>query len=306
MFRSSPKSSSTSISRNDQGHSATTAHSLASRAPSPIRAFAFMAALLALPFLFLSPITGAAYAQNEIELRTGNDFLAGNSRSDDLYTAGLAITYEFQRAKIGDQWLGRGYASLEENLFTDRDAGVRFDETWLVLGRRFEKGDTRYGVYGGLVRAGEGLFGERLQNAVHSAIGGDDVDLEYVPDNEHFPVLGANIRTHLFSSKRWTSHVHGEARIAQGFKQSLRVGFEVEWRLTNWLELFGGIGAQATWAEYDLLEPWVEPLDMTAELGIAFKQRIVLSWSDNAYGTGMGHTSLAYRIPVSTSQKGSR
>jgi len=306
MFRSTHQSPVSSISHPDNRSVAPLTSVLESRRLSRRRLSTKTAAILALSFLFLLLVPSSSFAQNEIELRTGNDFLAGNSRSDDLYTAGLAITYEFQRAKIGDQWLGRGYAALEENLFTDREAGVRFDETWMLLGRRFDRGETRYGVYGGLVRAGEGLFGERLQNAVHSVIGDEDVDLEYVPENEHFPVLGANIRTHLFSSARWTSHVRGEVRIAQGFKQSLRVGFDVEWRIANWLEVFGGLGAQSTWAEYDLLEPWVEPIHMTAELGVALKQRIVLSWSNNAYGTGMGHLNLAYRMPVKGARDGTR
>lgn len=240
----------------------------------------------------------AAQAQNSIELRTGNDILAGNSRSDDIYTAGLALTYEFQEARVNGRQLGRGFATLEENLFTDREAGHRFDETWLLLGRRIQRGNTRYAVYAGAVRAGRGLFGESAQNAIHDLIGDEEVRLEYVENNEHFPVAGAEVRTHIAGSPRWAVQGQAELRIAQGFKHWLTLGLESSWEVTPWLDVFASIGARATWAEYDLLEPWTEPLDLTAEIGFALRERYVLSWTRNEYGTGLGHLNLAYRLPV--------
>ncbi|MEM6706363.1 MAG: hypothetical protein AAF690_26860 [Acidobacteriota bacterium] len=239
-----------------------------------------------------------AQAQSSIELRTGNDILAGNSRSDDLYTAGLALTYEFQNTNLNGRRLGRGFATFEENLFTDREAGQRFDETWFLLGRRLRRGNTNYSVYAGAVRAGRGVFGERAQNAVHSVIGDEDVNLEYVEGNQHFAVLGAALRTDLAFGRGWSLQTRVEGRVAQGFKQWLSLGVDGSWPLNRWLEVFASIGARATWAEYDLLEPWTEPLDLTAEVGVALKERLVVSWTQNEYGTGMGHLSLAYRVPV--------
>lgn len=240
----------------------------------------------------------SAAAQSTIELRTGNDLLAGNSRSDDLYTAGLALTYEFQNTRLNGRDLGRGFATFEENLFTDREAGQRFDETWLLLGRRFQRGGTSYSVYAGAIRAGRGVFGERAQNAVHGLIGDEDVELEYVDENRHFPVVGAGLRTDLAFGRSWTLEGRAEGRIAQGFKQSLSLGLDGTWQLSRWLEVFASLGTRATWAEYDLLEPWTEPVDLTAEIGVALRERLVVSWTKNEYGTGMGHLSLAYRVPV--------
>jgi hypothetical protein len=61
----------------------------------------------------------------EILFDADNDFLTSNPEDDDLYTFSLAFGW-----KWGEQTL-----RLRENAFTDKDAGIRFDETYLTVVR---------------------------------------------------------------------------------------------------------------------------------------------------------------------------
>ena len=174
-----------------------------------------------------SEATGAkAATENEIIFRTGNDFLAGNSRSDDLYTAGLGFTLELDRDQPATRPLGRRFLTIEENLFTDRDADLRFDETWLLFGRRLRGEAWRADVYVGAVRAGRGLFGEDAQNLVHRLIGDEEVHLRYVDRDRHFAVLGAGIRRTLLQGTRGSLHARAEARLAPEFQNWARVAVD--------------------------------------------------------------------------------
>ncbi len=233
-----------------------------------------------------------------VTLRTGNDLMAGNSLDDDIYTAGLGFVVEFDRAELGVAQIGRSFLSFEENLFTDRQAGARFDESWLLVGRRRRSGDRDVALYAGGVRAGRGVFGEDLQNAVHRLIGDEEVELFYVADNELFPVVGAHVKKLVTATPRFALTSDTELRLAPGFQHWLRFRLDADMRLTPWLRVFGGVGGRASWAEYDLLEPWVESVAPVAEAGVLLKERLGLSWATNTYGTGRSHWSLTFRVPM--------
>lgn len=66
-------------------------------------------------------LVGAA----EIRLILDNDFLTTNPIDDDLYTSGIRLGYSFGRYDLG----------FVENAFTDSLNDLRFDETYLRVGR---------------------------------------------------------------------------------------------------------------------------------------------------------------------------
>ena len=237
-------------------------------------------------------------AENEIILRTGNDFLAGNSRSDDLYTAGLGFTLELDRDQPATRPLGRRFLTIEENLFTDRDADRRFDETWLLFGRRLRGEAWRADVYVGAVQAGRGMFGEDTQNLVHRLIGDDEVHLRYVDRDRHFAVLGARVRRLVATGDRGELHARAEARFAPEFQNWARVAIDGTLRVRPWLDIIASLGARASHTGYEPLKPWIESVALTAELGVVLKERLVFSWTRNEFGTDLGHLNLAVRLPL--------
>ncbi len=262
------------------------------------------ASLMAAVLLQTGILVGAPLlAQNTVHLRTGNDFLAGNSRSDDLYTGGIGLTIDFEQLRIHNARLGRGTLTFEENLFTDTEAGVRYDESWLLLGQRLTGSDWKLDLFGGAVRAGRGLAGENLQNALHRAIGDDEVTLEYVASNDHFPVLGFDFRKWFPMTSRHTLETRVDLRIAQGYQQWLELGAAWSWNATTWLELQAMLGVRASWAEYDVVEPWIESLAPSVEIGVVLCDQILFSWTNNEYGTGMGHLTLGYRLPLERARR---
>ncbi|HEY9422478.1 MAG TPA: hypothetical protein VIW92_13765, partial [Thermoanaerobaculia bacterium] len=74
--------------------------------------------------LFVLMSHDAALVATELRLTLANDPVAGNSRPDDLYTSSIDIELLFPRARV----------TAGERMFTDRDRGVRFDESFLTVG----------------------------------------------------------------------------------------------------------------------------------------------------------------------------
>lgn len=78
--------------------------------------------ILLLLFL-LSPMSLAPVDAVELALTTANDPVSGNRKEDDLYTAALGFDIEATSFRL----------ALGERMFTDREQGVRFDETYLEV-----------------------------------------------------------------------------------------------------------------------------------------------------------------------------
>ena len=260
--------------------------------------FLLLVTMLGLGLQMCSSLAAAAASDDLLHVRTGNDLLGGNARQDDLYTGGLGFTIEFDEVKVADKTLRRGFATLEENLFTDRVAGKRFDETWALLGRRWDTPRYSVSLFGGGVRAGRGLLGESVQNAIHRAIGSDEVQLDYVAKNRHFPVAGADVRRPLGEERKWNARSRLHLVTAPGYQHWIELEIGAAWEPVWWLQVFGSLGVRASFAEYSLLEPYLESLAPTVELGVLVGQRLRFSWTHNEYGTGLGHVNLGYRIPV--------
>lgn len=70
----------------------------------------------------------------EVRVETGNDFLTSNPTEDDLYSFALEIAVD----------RGPWTLTLQENIFTDKAAGIRFDETYARVGRQLVFGDEWY------------------------------------------------------------------------------------------------------------------------------------------------------------------
>jgi hypothetical protein len=245
---------------------------------------------LAVLFAFLA---SAANAQ-EFRFITDNDLFTGGPTHDDLYT--FAVGFELERD-------GTRY-SLRENAFTDRVAGKRFDETMLSAGRRLPAWRSfEVEAEVGAVLVGRGLFGESTQNAVHRALGGEEVTLPYV-DNEVYGRLA------LSAERSWT--VRGgfdvgprlELELIPGFRSHAVVAAQVRWEPASQLFVQAVVGARASSAQFVPLEPHIAPLAPIVRLEVGYGSHGFLAWSHNEYGDEREHLHVGYRVRASLNGAG--
>lgn len=220
----------------------------------------------------------------ELRLTTENDLLVTDH--DDLYT--FAVALEMQR--------GPYTLAFRENAFTDRAAGLRFDESQLTAGRSLA-GRGSWNVYAeaGLVRVGEGLFGDTAQNAVHRLIGGEEVDLPYIRSSLHGRALVTAERPVALGA-RLDVGPRFELETIPGLRSHTVLGAQALWRPGFGLTVHFLVGARLTDASEAALERHVEPIAAVARIGVVLHDSIVLTWSSNDYGDGREHLSLGYRV----------
>ena len=242
-------------------------------------------AALALAALLTAAAPAAAQT---FRISTENDLLTDASARDDLYT--FAVALELERP---------GHAlSLRENAFTDRAAGIRFDETYLSVGRELATAGP-WSVAGevGLVHRGKGLFGENVQNAVHRAIGGEAVELRYLGSSLH-PRLALN------AERRFAAGAHSdwgprlEADLVPGLRSWALVAAAASWRPSPRFALEASAGVRLTHASYAPLRPHLEPVVPAARIGLLFGERLFVSWSYGDYGEKREHLSAGYRLAL--------
>jgi len=244
-----------------------------------------------LPFwaavFLLASLTGRLFAF-DLHLTIANDPVFGNPEGDDLYTAGLSLEVQ------------RGFAHFTggERMFTDREAGQRFDETYLSVDRRLaSRGSWEPTVGFGVLQIGHGLLGESVQNSLHEAIGSDLVDLDYPRRNRFFGELFARVeRSDLIGRGRMVRTAI-ELRTAPGFRSWLRAMTSYEAPFGRYFSWRIGAGAHAEDANLALLERNVEKVAPTAELGIAWRS-LTLLWSYNDLGTATSHLTLGMNVPL--------
>jgi hypothetical protein len=235
--------------------------------------------------LLLAPASGRLAAQ-ELEFSTENDLFTSDSARDDLYTFAFALTTESRGTRF----------ALREDAFTDRAAGVRFDETGWSLGHRLPTWRS-WQSYGeaGAVRLGRGLFGEEVQNTVHRAVGSDELALTYLEPSLHGRLAFATERAWATNDGfmagprlelEWVSDVRAHAIVAA----------DLQWR--PFPSLAVDLLAGARWSAADLaaLAPHVKPFAAVAEVGVTLHDRIRLAWSYNDHGDGHTHLALGYRF----------
>lgn len=243
--------------------------------------------LLALLLLGLPAAAPAA----EITFTTSNDPVSGNERPDDLYTAELALELALDERDL----------VLTERMFTDRERGVRFDETSLELSRPFRPLAGWSGEAGlGVLHVGRGLLGESVQNAVHRLVGSEEEDLRYAADHRLYPLATLTLARPLPVSSNLGS-VTGriQAVAAPGFHSSLRAGLQAERSVGAELAVLAGVAGVLHDVDSGLLGDAIASSGVAWDLGVGWRD-LSLVLSHNAYGTETRHLTLGYRFSVNT------
>jgi hypothetical protein len=239
-------------------------------------------------FLFsaLSALPSTPIFAIDLHLTIANDPIFGNEESDDLYTAGLAIS--MQR--------GFRHFSAGERMFTDREAGLRFDETFLAVEQRLPSWGAWEPTLGlGVLHIGQGLLGQSVQNSIHQAIGSDRLELDYLGRDRFYGELLARLeRSDLLGRGRLVTTTI-ELRSAPGFRSWLRAMASYEATFGRHFAWRAGLGVHAEEAQLALLEKNVESLAPAAELGIAWR-KLTLLWSYNDLGTATSHLTLGMNL----------
>ena len=224
----------------------------------------------------------AAGLEDGLRLTFSDDLVAGSDRPDDLYTAELRLESH-----------ARGFVfRLGERMFTRRDLGRRFDETFGDLSLEpLALGSWDITPRLGVLRVGRGLGGERAQNEIHRWVGSEPVDLDYVEGRHWYPTFEAAARRE-WSVAGGSASLALEGFAAPNFRQHLRGGVALERPLGESWSLRLGTGYQFNRAEFDLLRGALRDSGPTAELGIAWRA-VGLRWSYNDFGTRAGAVSVA-------------
>ena len=259
---------------------AATLHTSERRPRSAARGLTVLALVLATALAAASPAAAAGF-----RFVTDNDFLADNG--DDLYSFGVG--FELHR--------GRYTLTLKENGFTDRAAGVRFDETFLTVGRSLPlpRGWDGWGELGA-VHVGNGLLGETFQNDFHELIQADTVRLDYVEDGQVLPVASFAATRLSPLGPRFAAGPYVEASAAPGLKSHVLAAAQASWDVHPDVTLSALVGARHSEAELAALEPRMGGTAAQAELTLVWRQRVALSWSYNASGTRQEHLAIGWRV----------
>jgi len=223
----------------------------------------------------------AGLEEDGLWLTLADDLISGNDHPDDLYTAELRL----------ESRAGGVRFRLGERMFTRREAGKRFDETYF---------DASFGALEwrgwsvvprlGVLRVGKGLGGERAQNEIHDWVGSEPVELDYLEGRRWYATFeAAAARSWPIGGSELSVVVEGYA--APEFRQSLRAGVAVERPIGAEWRAHVGVGYRFNRAEFDLLRGALRDSGPTAELGVAWRA-VELRWSYNDYGTRAGALTL--------------
>jgi hypothetical protein len=238
---------------------------------------ALAAALLAVPPALAEPV-GLRFA-------TENDVLTHNPTDDDHYT--FAVAFEVDRAPYR--------FTVRENAFTDRTAGVRFDETSLSVGRSLPlRAPWRVRLETGLVRVGRGILGQDAQNAIHRLIGDDEVDLRYHEPSLHLR-LGVEAERILATARRVSIRARFDAVAAPGLRADAVAGAEATWQPGRRIAVRVLAGLRYAHASLAPLESHVVRRAPAARVEVMLRDRVFLSWTYNDYGDKREHLSLGFR-----------
>lgn len=240
--------------------------------------------LLASALLWLATAADRA-SSGELVFETDNDFLTSNQR-DDLYTFSVALSWDMDEAVL----------RLRENAFTEREAGLRFDETFLTVGRELEaRAAWTASVEAGVARIGRGLFGDGAQNAVHRLIGSPEVHLDYVDGPRYHPYGRIELtRAVAGSALRGGPLVEVEAAIDH--KSSALLAWTAAWSGDAPVAVKATVGHRWVDADFAPLTPHVANSEPYVAVELALEPGLLVSWSYNAYGTASEHVAIGYRV----------
>jgi hypothetical protein len=231
--------------------------------------------------LFVVSLATPSGQAAELELAIANDPVTGSSQPDDLYTSDLSLGLRFDHFQL----------VLGERMFTDRERSLRFDETHLSA--RFAlpafAGWSAVGA-AGVLQVGEGLLGQRVQNAVHRAIGSDELALPYVDDELH-PTFAVTLARPLATPGPAVARAEVTADLVPGLRSTLGAQLVAERALGGSRAVRAALGVRADHVEHQALAPRVASLGPTAEVGLAWRS-LTLRARWNAYGTRSTHLAL--------------
>jgi hypothetical protein len=226
----------------------------------------------------------------DLRLSSQNDLVSRNPTSDDLYTFSFALDLARDPYRF----------SLREDAFTDREAGLRFDETYYLVGRSVP--GTRswsVDVQAGIVHVGRGLLGEDVQNSVHRLVGAEQLTLAYQPSSVH-PSAGLDAERTLRPHRNVRLGPRIEARTSPSLESHLVLAGQTEWHAGRRVAVEVLAGARLTHASLEPLEPRLDPVAPVARVGIVFQDAFFVSWSYNDHGDRREHVGLGFRTGLGT------
>ena len=234
--------------------------------------------VLILPLLLSNPAASAG-----LRITTSNDFLSGTNQSDDLYTAALDVSFA----------LGSGQVQLGERIFTDRERGLRLDETFAQYQHPLQTGRLEGEFSFGVVHVGHGA-GRAVQNSLHSAIGSPKVDLPYSDRDDWYPTAELQIARSVTAGRLGALSATTDLFVAPGFRSWVEVGMAVA-KSVGPVQVKAEVGLAAHEVEIEELQPRIAETSPTWKLGASIN-RLALEWSYNRYGTESKHVSLSYLL----------
>ncbi|MBI2214845.1 MAG: hypothetical protein HYU52_14455 [Acidobacteria bacterium] len=236
---------------------------------------------LALALILGTGLAGAA----ELRLTLANDPISGNERKDDLYTSALDIDL-----KVSERHL-----LFTERMFTNREAGIRFDETEASFALLpIEIGAWTARPEFGLLHVGRGLLGQSVQNQVHRLTGSEPVELMYVNGNKLYPTAALVARRDLGGSGPSRLQLELESRVAPGFRSVAEARLVTRRDLGRGLTVEAAAGARADYVESNLLDGVVDDFGPTAEVTLGWRG-VTVSLEHNVFGTRSNHITFGWR-----------
>lgn len=243
-----------------------------------------------LALILLSSLTAAPTQAAEpwqVELALNNDYLTANSQKDDFYT--FAVYVEVTYGELTYRW--------EENAFTDRDAGQRFDESYLTLGKTLRPswlGEWELWLEGGAAYVGEGLLGQQAQNEVHKPLGIEQVYLDYLDVDDFHPHGRAELSRTWSSLGTWSWGSRVGAAVTPNFRWNTVAAMTARWQTTPQLTVDFLAGMRYADTELALLEPHLEEVYPAAQIRVEHEWGWFAELSLNRYGTGRQHVTFGF------------
>lgn len=241
----------------------------------------------ALRFAVLAAALALAIPAHAVDLRfaTENDFFTSDNR-DDLYTFSVALSAD----------RGPYTVSFRENAFTDREAGIRFDESRLTV-RRAISGAGAWDLQAevGKVHVGHGIFGQEAQNLLHGVLGDDQLDLRYL-ESDRYASLGVEAERTFAFGPGLDLGPRLEIESVPGFRSHAAVGAQGRWEAGDRVTVHFFAGGRWSDASPAVLDRHLAPLAPIARLGVVFGDGLVVSWTYNDYGDEREHLSVGFVV----------
>ena len=228
-----------------------------------------------------------------VQMAVNNDFMTNNSVNDDFYTFGMRL----------EARNGKASYRLEENAFTDRLDGQRFDETFFTLGGLIADGTLNgWNIWfeGGVAHIGEGLLGQGAQNSLHSIIGDDSVFLEYISIDRYRAHISTEIGQQWQLNDVWSIGPQFGLSWTDDMRWNSVIGIRTQWCPQKKWSADIIVGARYSRTDIYLLEPHLKKQSLAAKVNLNTPSGIFIEWSLNRYGTERQHLAFGYRLGPSS------